>query len=244
MKYEAFTKNSKTILSVDFDRRTTCPQFCDYCYVDQMENIYPAYLDKIQRNNSWANDNPDNFARQLDNEYAFARRSKAKAVKRVDKLPVRIYGSGDYIADHYEFLKKVNFNFYIISKSLTLPEMQEELEKVRALPNCTRVVLSFDNENIKNYNLVNHLYQEDGIQFAFTGDKEDWLLHTEFNDREFGIFFNIGRKKEDIEFSAKTRESCPALANKIDHDKACSVCNKCWRSSKTKPSDWNAFYTN
>lgn len=209
-----------------------------------MENIYPAYLEKIQKNNSWAIDNSDNFARQLDNEYAFARRSKAKSIQGIEKMPVRIYGSGDYIPEHYEFLSKVNFNFYVISKSLVLPNMKEELDKVRQLPNCTRIVLSFDNENIKNYEGVKHLYKTDGIQFAFTGDKEDWLLQTEFNEREFGIFFNIGRKKADIEFSYETKESCPALSKQLAHDKACSICNKCWRSSKTKQTDWNAFYTN
>lgn len=239
MSYKAFTKNSKTILSVDFDRRGTCPQWCDYCYVDNMENIYPAYLDKIQRNNSWAIDNSDNFARQLDNEYAFARRSQAKDISGIEKLPVRIYGSGDYIPQHFDFLSKVNFKFYIISKALTLPSMKEERKKLNELPNCTRIVLSFDNENIQNYDGVKHLYRTDGYQFAFTGDKEDWLLQTEFNKRAFGIFFNIGRKNSDKEFSAKVRESCPALADKIPHAKACSKCNKCWRSSKTKSEDWN-----
>lgn len=236
-----FTKNSKTILSVDFDRQGTCPQMCDYCYVDNMENIYPAYLEKIQRNNSWIKDNPDNFARQLDNEYRKHRKSKSKAMKRLEKMPVRIYGSGDYIPEHYAFMSGVSFNFYVISKSLTMKSMASELKKLRALPNLTRIVLSFDNQNIKNYENVKHLYKEDGIQFAFTGTGEDWTLQTEFNGREFGIFFNIGRKKVDKEFNRSVKQACPALAEKIPHAKACSMCNKCWRSSKTKSPDWNIF---
>lgn len=241
MSFQAFTKNSKTILSVDFDRRNTCPQFCDYCYVDQMENIYPAYLGKIQKNNSWAKDNSDNFTRQLNSEYRKARKSKAKDMQGLADMPVRIYGSGDYIKEHYAFLSQVNFKYYIISKSLTLPDFAEELEKVRNLDNCTRIVLSFDNQNIKNYDALKHLYKTDGIQFAFTGDKDDWTVQ-QFNNRKFGIFFNIGRKKEDKEFSKKTTKSCPALAGKIPHKKACSVCNKCWNSSKTKSKNWNFLH--
>lgn len=239
MRREAFTKNSKTILSVDFDRTGTCPQRCKYCYVDNMENIYPAYLDKIKRNNSWANDNADNFARQLTTEYRKHRRSKSKQMRHLENLPVRIYGSGDYISEHYDFLSQLEFNFYIISKSLTMKEFAGDLAALRQLPNLTRIVLSFDNENIKNYDNVKHLYQQDGIQFAFTGTGEDWILQTEFNNRKFGIFFNIGTKKADIAFNNTVRESCPALAKRIPHAKACATCNKCWRSSKTKKPDWN-----
>lgn len=205
-----------------------------------MENIYPSYLDKIKRNNSWVLDNAEHFAQQLDNEYLKARRSKAKGLSRVDKLPVRIYGSGDYIKEHYGFLSKVNFKFYVISKSLTLPEFSEELDKVRQLPNCTRIVLSFDNENIGNYDSVKHLYRSDGIQFAFTGEVMDWTIQNEILGREFGIFFNIDKKKKDIEASRKIKQTCPALSGKIPHADACSICNRCWRSSKTKQVDWNS----
>lgn len=241
MSNVAFTRNSKTILSVDFDRRGTCPQMCDYCYVDNMENIYPAYLDKIKRNNSWAVDNADNFARQLNTEYAKARKSKAKALKGLEKLPVRLYGSGDYIKEHFDFISQLDFNFYIISKSLTLKDFAGHLDKLRQLDNLTRIVLSFDNENIKNYDNVKHLWKKDGIQFAFTGTEDDWIIQTEFNNREFGIFFNIGRKNVDVEYNKTVRQACPDLAGKISHDKACSICNKCWRSSKTKNEDWNSL---
>lgn len=242
MKIEAFTKNQKTILSVDFNRDETCPQICDYCYVDQMERIYQAYADKIKRNVSWSEEDPDNFARQLNNEYAWCRKSSAKAYKKLDNLPVRIYGSGDYIPEHYAWLSQLEFKFYIISKSLTFPGMDEEREKLLGLPNLTNIVLSFDNQNIDNYDDVKHLYKTDRFQFAFTGENIDWQLQTEFNDREFGIFFNTGRKNSDKEFSAKVTESCPTDGGKLDLQKACAVCNKCWRSSKTKGEDWNAVH--
>jgi len=206
-----------------------------------MENIYPAYLDKIKRNNSRVKDNAENFARQLNTEYRKHRKSKSKKMKRLDKMPVRIYGSGDYIKDHYNFLSNLSFKFYIISKSLTMKDFSDDLNLLRQLPNLTRIVLSFDNENIKHYSNVKELYKTDGIQFAFTGTSEDWILQTEFNERKFGIFFNIGKKKVDIEANKNIRESCPALSKKISHAKACSKCNKCWRSSKTKGEDWNLF---
>lgn len=208
-----------------------------------MERIYPAYLDKIQKNNSWSLDNPTTFARQLDNEYAKARRSKSKQLQRLDKMPVRIYGSGDYIKEHFAFLSQVSFKFYIISKSLTFKGFEKDIEKLLALDNCTNILLSFDNQNIKNYENVKHLKKRDGIRFAFTGDREDWTIQTdpELNNRSFNIFFNIGKKKADREFNRLTKQACPALAKKIPHDKACSVCNRCWRSSKTKGQSWNDF---
>lgn len=239
MRIKAFTKNQKTVVSVDFDRDSTCPQICDYCYVENMERIYQAYADKIKRNDSWSREKPENFARQLNTEYRKLRKSKAKSNEGLEKLPVRIYGSGDYIPEHYEWLKHLDFKFYIISKSLTFPRFDEERQKLLGLPNLTNIVLSFDNQNIDNYDHVKHLYKTDRFQFAFTGENFDWQLQTEFNDREFGIFFNTGRKNSDEEFSAKVKQSCPTDAGKLDLQKACTKCNKCWRSSKTKGKDWN-----
>ena len=130
---QAFTQNSKTILSIDFDRFATCPTICDYCYVGNMERIYPAYKAKIERNVKWAKDNPGNFAAQLNKEYRKLRKSKAKTFRRLHKLPVRIYGSGDYQPIHYDWMNVVDFKFYIISKTLTLPHMHDELRKVLKL---------------------------------------------------------------------------------------------------------------
>jgi hypothetical protein len=207
-------------------------------YVDTMENIYPAYLDKITRTEKMAREKPAEFAEKLNEEYAKHRKSKSKKFTNLHKLPVRIYGSGDYIKEHYEFLKKVTFKFYIISKSLTRPEFREELEKVLNLPNLTSVVLSFDTQNIKNYNALKHLFKQDKIKFSFTGIADDYIIERDFNDRKFDIFFNIGQKKIDAEASQAIRESCPTDAKKLELHNACTVCNKCWRSSKTKGS-WN-----
>lgn len=238
-KPELFTKNSKTVLSLDFDRRGSCVQWCTYCYVDNMERIYPAYLNKIQRNNSLVKEDPEGFALQLDEEYFKARKSKAKANQGLEKMPVRIYGSGDYVPDHYEALSKVSFKFYMISKNLTMPEFAEERDKVHRIKNCTNVLLSFDNQNIKHFDEVADLRKVDGYRFCFTGTSEDWILQTEFNKRRFDIFFNIGKKKSDIDYNKKEPKACPALAKRIPHDKACSTCNKCWASSKTRGFDWN-----
>lgn len=93
---QVFTKNSKTVLSIDFDRISTCPQICSYCYVGNMERIYPTYKAKIERNANLAKENPGNFAEQLNNEYGQLRKSKSKNYLNLNKLPVRVYGSGDY----------------------------------------------------------------------------------------------------------------------------------------------------
>ena len=87
-----FTTNSKTILSLDFDRISTCDQICDYCYVGQLEKIYKAYKPKIERNELLAKDNPKQFASDLNAEYRKLRKSKA-VLGRADCLP-----SGGYRA--------------------------------------------------------------------------------------------------------------------------------------------------
>lgn len=206
-----------------------------------MERIYSAYLDKITRTEEWARERPEEFAEQLNTEYRKIRRSKAKTFKRVERLPVRIYGSGDYIPEHYEFLKELDFKFYIISKSLTQKSFKKERDKLLELDNLTNIVMSFDTQNIKNYDDVKHLQGEDRFRFAFTGTSDDYIIERDFNERRFGIFFNIGQKNEDKQASALIKESCPTDTGKLSLQKACSVCNKCWRSSVTKgsPQQWN-----
>lgn len=208
-----------------------------------MENIYPAYLDKITRTEKFAREKPAKFAAKLNDEYTRIRKSKAKKFKGIEKLPVRIYGSGDYIKEHYHFLKKLNFNFYIISKSLTQPSFSKELEKVHALPNCTNILLSFDTQNLSNYNYCKEYLNTDGYRFAFTGTADDFLIERDFNERHFDIFFNIGDKKVDAEASKAIKQRCPTDSKHLKHNKACAVCNKCWRSSKTKGhySGWNSY---
>ncbi len=118
MQLRTLTTNSKTIISLDFDRFKTCDQICDYCYVGNLEKIYKAYKPKIERNAVEATDNVEQFSTQVNNEYEWLRKSKAKAYHRLDKLPVRIYGSGDFKPTHLKFLRKLNFKYYINNKIL------------------------------------------------------------------------------------------------------------------------------
>jgi len=235
---QAFTQNSKTILSIDFDRFATCPTICSYCYVGNMERIYPAYKEKIERNVNWAKDNPDNFAKQLNLEYRKLRKSRAKSFRRLNKLPVRVYGSGDYHPIHYEWMKKVEFKFYIISKTLTLPHMHDELRKLLKLKNLTKICLSFDEYNLENYKSNKKFSKRDKINFAYTG-MADEFNGVKSNGYHFNIFFNISGKKIEQAKSRTIQEQCPCDSKSLAHAESCSVCNKCWRSSVTKQKHWN-----
>lgn len=235
---QVFTQNSKTILSIDFDRTKTCETICSYCYVANMERIYPAYKNKTTENNKMALENPDNFARQLNTEYRQHRKSKSKVYSRLSKLPVRVYGSGDYIQQHYDFLKNLEFKFYIISKSLTNSRMAEEIGKLLLLPNLTKIVLSYDSHNINNYEYLKGLFGNKRITFAYTGMADEFTKVNETGLR-FDIFFNISDKKVEKEKSQKIIEQCPCDSGALAHKESCSFCNKCWRSTITKGSTWN-----
>ena len=233
-----FTSNSKTILSVDFDRFKTCDTICDYCYVGQMERIYPSYKGKIERNDKQARDNPSAFAESLNTEYRKARKSKSKVMQRLDKLPVRIYGSGDYIFEHYEFMKDLDFKFYIISKSLTEKHRHSHISKLLKLDLLTTICLSFDLGNLSNYYNLKQLFGTDRLKFTFTGSADEFnaLKKTGHN---FDIFFNTSNKKVEKEKSRLIKEQCPCDSGAMEHVKSCSKCNKCWRSSITKGKEWN-----
>ena len=222
MKPTFFTENQKTILSVDFDRYSTCGQICPYCYVDNMEKIYPNYLEKIKKNVEESNKNPENFTNKLNEGYLWYRKSKSKKYERLDKLPVRIYGSGDYVFKHFEFLSKLTFKFFIISKNLTNKVYSGELNKLLALPNCQSVVLSYDKDNLKNYE--NH--ENTKVKYAYTGLPEEMPKLTNY---KFDTFFNISDKKIDKLAAQKIKFSCPADSGVMKLQKACSYCNRCWR---------------
>lgn len=235
---QAFTSNSKTILSIDFDRFKTCSSICSYCYVGNMERIYPAYKQKIERNENWAKTKPDDFANQLNKEYKKLRQSKSKKYDRLDKLPVRVYGSGDYHPIHHEWMKRIEFKFYIISKTLTLRHMQKELNKLLKLKNLTKVILSFDKDNLKNYKDCEKLYKTDKIGFSYTGMADEFNI-VKTSGYAFDIFFNISDKKIEKEKSRLIKEQCPCDSGLLAHAESCSKCNKCWRSSVTSNSNWN-----
>lgn len=240
MSLECFTGNQKTVVSVDFDRGSTCLQHCSYCYVDNMERIYPSYLAKITRNSETVKADPVDFAERLNKEYGKARNSKAKQYERLNKLPVRIYGSGDFIPEHLAFLQNADFKFFIISKNLTTDGLRDYIDELLKIDNLTSIQLSFDMANIGNYEKVKHLYGQDRIGFSFTGLSDD-LTRLKEEGYQFNVYFNIAKRKAEYEKARLHREACPADAGKLKLQKACTHCNRCWRSSVTSSSNWNTF---
>ncbi len=239
MSLECFTGNQKTILSIDFDRGSTCLQNCSYCYVDNMERIYPSYLSKIQRNTKQVKDDPVAFAKRLNEEYTKARKSKSKQFNRLDKMPVRIYGSGDYIPGHYQVLENLNFKFFMISKNLTTPAMRSHIPKLLTIPELTTLRLSFDASNISNYDAVKQYYGKDRIGFCYTGMADDFQQQKDAGYK-FDVFFNISHKHSEIDKAKLHKEACPTDVGDLKLQKACTHCNRCWRSSVTS-GNWNTF---
>lgn len=224
-------------MSIDFNRFKTCPQICSYCYVDVIEKIRPAYKEKLDENTTLVNENPKNFGNLLNIEYKKLRNSKNKDYERLDKLPVRVYGSGDYVPIHFEWMEIVEFKFYIISKSLTLKHFRQEIDKLLKLNNLTNIVLSFDNENINNYENVKDLTETDRITFAYTGVADDF---NKIKDNyKFSIFFNISNKNIEKQKSKYIKQQCPCDSGLLESKRSCTYCNKCWRSSVTKQPEWN-----
>lgn len=233
MSTRIFTRNSKTIISIDFDRTNTCPQICDYCYVENTERIYKSYSKKLKTNYELALKDPSDFAKQLNSEYTKLKNSKSKQNLLINKLPVRVYGSGDYIPGHLNFLKNLNFKFYIISKSLTLSTMKNQIEELLKLNNLTSIVLSIDSQNKSNYDKIKEFKGKDRFKLAFTGTNEQYEERLA-NGEEYDIFFLISDKKKDREYARKFKSQCPCDTRLVAHEAACTKCNKCWRSSLTK----------
>ena len=233
-----FTGNQKTILSIDFDRNSTCMQHCPYCYVDNMERIYPAYLRKIERNTEGVRENPELFAEGLNEEYRKARRSKAKSFIGLENISVRVYGSGDFVPKHFEFLKELEFKIFLISKNLVTNKHYKYIDRLLGLPTVTRIMLSFDNQNIGNYDRVKKYLGQDRIGFCFTGLSDDF---QEWKDKgyKFDVFYNISGKQAEKEKASLHRESCPCDSGSLPLQKACITCNECWRSSITETANWN-----
>ncbi len=231
-----FTRNSKTVISLDFERTSTCSQICTYCYVKNTERMYKSYLPKITENAEFAIKDPALFAETLNNEYRKLINSKQKITEGLHKLPVRLYGSGDYIKEHYEFIKLLDFNFYIISKNLTLNSYQSELLKVSNLPNLTNILLSFDSQNISNYTDVSNFVKQNNItkyKFAFTGLADEFTTIKQTYP-VWNIFFNISEKNIEKDKSKLIREQCPCDSGALSSEKSCTKCSKCWRSSTVK----------
>tara|TARA_B100001758_G_C18338452_1_gene572937 strand:- start:438 stop:1202 length:765 start_codon:yes stop_codon:yes gene_type:complete len=238
MAIKAFTLNSKTIVSLDFDRFKTCPQICDYCYVGNMERLYPAYKAKLTRNTTWAKDNPREFAEQLNLEQRKLRKSSSKQAARLDKLPVRLYGSGDFRPEHIEFMKHLDFKFYIISKYLAHPARKQYVNQLLEIDNLTKIILSLDNQNIHFQEYTQDYLGRDKFGISYTGMADDFS-QLKSQGLKTTIFFNISKKKAEREKSRQHKEQCPCDTGALASSKACSYCNKCWRSSATKGNNWN-----
>ncbi len=240
MSLQSFTGNQKTILSIDFDRGSTCMQTCSYCYVNNMERIYPSYLGKVQRNSELLKtfEGIQEFTTRLNDEYRKARKSKSKQYERLEKLPVRIYGAGDFIPIHIEFLKNLNFKFFMISKNLTTDKLSPYIHQLLEIPNLTSLRLSFDDSNMENYEKVKHLHGSDRIGFTYTG-LPDHFQEWKEKGFKFDMFFNISHKKEEINKARAHKERCPVDTDNLALQKACTYCARCWRSSVTKNSNWN-----
>ena len=236
-----FTENQKTILSIDFDRQNTCLQFCSYCYVENMERIYPTYLNKITINSQNAKQGPIEFASQLNKEYIKARGSKSKKYIRLEKLPVRVYGSGDYLKEHFKFLNHLDFKFFIISKNLTRKEYTGEIGKLLKIPNLTSIVLSLDDQNIlSSYHRVKKYKKQNKLKLCYTGMPDAFKSWKE-SGIEVDIFFNISKKQVERLKSREFKEHCPCDSGLMKLAQSCTLCSKCWRSSSTKMRGWNSI---
>jgi hypothetical protein len=180
-----------------------------------------------------------NFVDKLNNEYKKSRKSKSKQFERLNKLPIRIYGSGDFVPNHLEFLKNLTFPFFIISKNLTTQSMLPFVKNLLAIKKMTSLLLSFDSTNIVNYKNTEKFLKQDRIKFCYTGISDEFLELKE-KGFYFDVFFNIDKKKKERIKASQFKESCPVDAGKLALQKACSFCNKCWRSSIIKVRGWNS----
>lgn len=230
---QLFTRNSKTVISLDFNRHDTCASICSYCYVANTERMYKAYLPKITRNAVLAKTSPEEFAEKLNMEYWKLRKSKSRKMQVLSKLPVRLYGAGDYIPEHYDFISKLSFKTYIISKNLTRSDYKDELIKIISLDTVTKVILSFDMSNINLYTACAHMFGLDKIGFAFTGLPDEFAKVLKQYPK-FNIFFNISNKQLEKEKSRSFKEQCPCDSGGLKLENSCTKCNKCWRSSVSK----------
>jgi len=212
----AFTNNSKTILSIDVDKRT-CGQLCTYCYCDNMIRIYKSYGEKIIRNGNAARENGKNFAKQLNLEYRKLTTSKNRQLYQ--KMPIRVYGCGDFIKEHLVFLSKLEFKYYIISKNLTIDN--ENRERLLKLDNLVMLLLSYDEQNLEYYTNIKHVK----IKTSYTGEADVFASRQDF---KFDIFFNIFKRKIEKAKAAKYSAACPCDSGKLDRTRVCSTCRNCF----------------
>jgi len=214
------TKNSKTGWSLDFDRKSTCEHNCRYCYVTQMEKIYPAYYDKVVRNGKMAKWQNGKMIKMLNEELE----------KKKLKTPLRVYGGGDFQPEHMEIFRHIATTCYIISKNLTLKKNLEFLKELISIKNVTRILLSYDTQTLhRNRPII----ESDKIKYCFTGEVEQYKEYVE-NKFNFDIYFNVRKTKAAKAIAAFISIACPCDAGCIKHDLACLQCRRCWESYKIK----------
>ena len=237
-RFRPFTSNSKTGgLSLDFPRDYTCQKpLCEYCYVDKYERggyAGEGYYKNVVNNYKLLIADPEKLATLANNTIRKLKTSKAEAyVNGFQKMGViRIFGGGDYIPAHLEMFKKLEFDFYIISKKLVL--LINELDAVTKLQHTRRILLSFDKNNIDAYHdiveFVNNLSESHKVRYAFTGRPHELsdLLKDGF---VFNRFFNIRRTKKEKEESRKFKDiACPVDSGLMKIQNACAKCKKCFK---------------
>lgn len=214
--------NSKTEISLDFSRDITCTYKCAYCYVKGMVSRMSTYEPKVIRNAIMAKDTPTEFSSLLNKEY----RQLENKLKLDNNFSVRIYGGGDYLPEHYEFLKLLDFKYYIISKALAQSSYIDELAKVVTLDNTTSVVLSFDKYTLANQGHANACKNMlDKIKIAYTGTPIDFknLDGKEHVD----IFFNILKTNQSKEDAKEFAASCPCATGAEELKSSCTRCKRC-----------------
>ena len=214
------TKNSKTGWSLDFDRRSTCEHNCTYCYVTQMEKIYPAYYAKVVRNGKMAKWQNGKMIKMLNEE----------VIKKQLKAPLRIYGGGDFQPEHMEIFRNIAVPCYIISKNLTLEKNFEFLKELILIKNVTKIILSYDVQTLHR-NRPN--IESDKIKYCFTGTVEQYKEYVE-NKLNFNIYFNTKKTKAAKALAALIPVACPCDAGCIKHDLACLQCKRCWETETCK----------
>jgi len=218
--------NGKTLISMDFDRHTTCQSLCEYCYVGRIE-WRQHWRQKITRNANAVRENPVNFAKQANTDYTTIKLNAKNTVR--ERLPhsiTRIYGAGDFEPCHLTMFKNLNFKFYIISKALTRKENTSNLLELLKIKNLQKVNLSYDLNNLGNYTKLQH----PKVQRCFTGTPDEYdSISSKYT---FRIFFNRSKKHVDLRKYLKYKNRCVGYSKESTKEYICTHCKKCWNRNK------------
>lgn len=210
--------NSKTGLSLDFDRASTCEHNCSYCYVKGVELRSPNYRKKVIENGKMAKWQNEKMVKEL-NEELTGKHEKGKLL-----APLRIYGGGDFQPEHMVIFEKIAFPCYIISKNLTKEKNFKYINQLTNINNVTKIILSYDVETLHRERPT---IKSNKILYCFTGEVEQHKQFVE-NKYTFDIYFNIRKTAKAKNLAAKIPTACPCDAGCIGHALACLGCKRCW----------------